>query len=57
MAKNTNAKQEFLNHINQNNVEVFCATIQKGDDYGDDEFYAVDAAEPTANNEEEKESE
>ena len=37
MAKNTNAKQEFLNHINQNNVEVFCATIQKGDDYGDDD--------------------
>jgi len=36
MAK-TNAKQEFLNHIQQNNLSVLCATIQKGDDYDDDE--------------------
>ena len=40
----TNAKQEFLNHIGQINTtfgiksrKVLCATIQKGDDYGDDE--------------------
>ena len=41
----TNAKQEFLNHIGQINTnltgiksrKVLCATIQKGDDWGDDE--------------------
>jgi hypothetical protein len=37
MAKNTNAKQEFLNHINHISGVVLCAEIQKGDDYGDDE--------------------
>jgi hypothetical protein len=45
MAKNTNAKQEFLNHIGQKNSnlsgnsirKVLCASIQKGDDYGDDD--------------------
>jgi hypothetical protein len=44
MAK-TNAKQEFLNHIVQINTnltgiksrKVLCASIQKGDDYSDDE--------------------
>jgi hypothetical protein len=34
MAKNTNAKDEFLRHIS--NREVLCAQIQKGDDYGYD---------------------
>lgn len=34
MAKNTNAKDEFLRHIS--NREVLCAQIQKGEDYGDD---------------------
>jgi hypothetical protein len=40
-----NAKQEFLNHIGQINTnltgiksrKVLCASIQKGDDYDDDE--------------------
>jgi len=34
MAKNRNAKYEFLSHIS--NREVLCAQIQKGEDYGDD---------------------
>jgi hypothetical protein len=38
MAKNTNAKQEFLNHISNHVSNVICATIQKGDDYDDDEI-------------------
>ena len=37
MAKNTNAKQEFLNHITHTGNKVLCASIQKGDDYGDDD--------------------
>ena len=37
MAKNTNAKQEFLNHIAHTDQKVLCASIQKGEDYGDDD--------------------
>ena len=45
MAKN-NAKQEFLTHIGQirsnltgiESRKVLCASIQQGDDYGDDEI-------------------
>jgi hypothetical protein len=37
MAKNTNAKNEFLNHIKSIGVDILCATIQKGDDFSDDE--------------------
>jgi hypothetical protein len=41
MAKNTNAKHEFLNHIRSyTGSNVLCATIQKGDDWGDDEEVA-----------------
>jgi len=35
MAKNTNAKDEFLRHIS--NREVLCAQIQKGDDYDEEQ--------------------
>lgn len=38
MAKNTNAKQEFLNHTS--GKEVLCAQIQRGD-WGDDEEIAL----------------
>lgn len=45
MAKNTNAKQEFIGHINHVNEKVLCAIIEKAeglnwstsDDYGDEE--------------------